>query len=56
MWEPDLLILDEAHRYKTPTAKRTKAVAHIAKHASKTLALTGTPIISTPLDLLPSSP
>jgi len=53
MWEPDLLILDEAHRYKTPTAKRTKAVAHIAKHADKTLALTGTPIISTPLDLLP---
>lgn len=52
-WQPDLLILDEAHRIKNPQAKRTRAVLTLGKAAPHTLALTGTPIISSPLDLLP---
>lgn len=52
-WGPDMLIVDEAHRLKTPTAKRTRAVLGLAKDVKHRLALTGTPIVSTPLDLLP---
>lgn len=52
-WGPDLVIIDEAHRMKNPAAKRTRAAQQIAATAGKTLALTGTPIISTPLDVLP---
>lgn len=52
-WAPDLVIIDEAHRMKNPSAKRTRAAQQIAAAAGKTIALTGTPIISTPLDVLP---
>lgn len=52
-WQPDLLILDEAHRIKNPQAKRTRAVLTLGKAAHHTLALTGTPIVSSPLDVLP---
>lgn len=52
-WAPDVLVIDEAHRMKNPGAKRTRAVAQVSAAAGKTIALTGTPIISTPLDVLP---
>lgn len=52
-WAPDLVIIDEAHRMKNPTAKRTRQAAALTRTARTTIALTGTPIISTPLDVLP---
>lgn len=52
-WKTDLVILDEAHRIKNPRAKRTKAILALAKTTTHTLALTGTPIVSNPLDVLP---
>ncbi|GAA1333843.1 hypothetical protein GCM10009592_28470 [Brachybacterium rhamnosum] len=52
-WHADLLIVDEAHRFKTPTTRRTKAVTRIAKTTRQQILLTGTPIVSSPLDVLP---
>lgn len=52
-WGADLLIVDEAHRFKTPTTRRTKAVTRVAKTTSQQILLTGTPIVSSPLDVLP---
>lgn len=52
-WNADLLIVDEAHRFKSPTTRRTKAVTRIAKTVAQSILLTGTPIVSSPLDVLP---
>lgn len=52
-WAPDLLIVDEAHRMKNSGTRRTKAVVRIAKAARDRICLTGTPIVSTPLDVIP---
>ena len=43
-----LLVADEAHRLKSPTAKRTKAMRTLAKQAAKRIALTGTPVENEP--------
>lgn len=43
-----LLVADEAHRLKSPTAKRTKAMRQLAVRAERRLALTGTPIQNDP--------
>jgi hypothetical protein len=43
-----LLIADEAHRLKNPTAKRTKTMRKFAARAERRLALTGTPIQNDP--------
>jgi hypothetical protein len=43
-----LLIVDEAHRLKNPTAQRTKAVRALGERAARRLALTGTPILNDP--------
>ena len=50
----DLLIVDESHRLKNYQAKRTRKVWHLSKSCERMLALTGTPIVSNPLDLLPT--
>lgn len=50
----DLLIIDESHRLKNYRAKRTRAVWHLSKACKQVIALTGTPIVSNPLDLLPT--
>lgn len=52
-WGADLMIIDEAHRLKNYRAQRTKAISAIARKADKTICLTGTPFISSPLDVLP---
>lgn len=52
-WKPDLIIIDEAHRYKNPHSKRTRNLLKLTHHTPTVYALTGTPIISSPLDLLP---
>ena len=57
----DVLILDEAHMLKNPKAKRTKYVfggkikrkRYWPIQASKRLALTGTPMLSRPVELWP---
>jgi len=45
------LVVDEAHYYKTTTAKRTQALAAIAKRCARVWALTGTPMTNRPPDL-----
>ncbi len=52
-----LLVLDESHLLRTPTAERTRRVfgrsTCLAGSAQRVIALTGTPIINSPLDLFP---
>jgi SNF2 family DNA or RNA helicase len=43
-----LLVADEAHRLKSPTAKRTKAMRDLAARASRRMALSGTPVENNP--------
>lgn len=52
-WQPSLLVYDEAHRAKNVRAKRTRTMLHLARKAQKTVCLTGTPIVSSPLDVFP---
>lgn len=47
------VILDESHRIKTPTAKRTKSAIKIMKATPCVYALSGTPIPNKPIELWP---
>lgn len=47
----DALILDECHRLKSPTGKQSQFVARLAKDIPHVLALTGTPMPHSPLDI-----
>jgi SWI/SNF-related matrix-associated actin-dependent regulator 1 of chromatin subfamily A len=49
----DLVVLDEAHYCKTPEAKRSQAAYRLAMGARRRLVLTGTPILSKPIELQP---
>jgi len=42
--KPALLVVDEAHYVKNPTAKRSRAVNRIAQNSERVLFLTGTPM------------
>jgi len=46
-----IMILDEAHNIKSPSAKRTISILAKGKHAKKRRILTGTPISTGPFDL-----
>ena len=46
-----MLVLDEAHRIKTPGAKRSKLCVKLGRLARYRRILTGTPIANSPLDL-----
>jgi SNF2 family DNA or RNA helicase len=50
-WKPDLVICDESHRIKSPTARQSKAASGLGREAKMRLALTGTPITKSPLDI-----
>jgi SNF2 family DNA or RNA helicase len=50
LWRPDLLIVDEAHKAKTATAKRSKVLHRLGKEVPALL-LSGTPITKNLLDL-----
>lgn len=47
------LIIDEAHRTKTPTAKRTKMAMKLMKATPHVYALSGTPVPNRPIELWP---
>jgi hypothetical protein len=52
---PRALVLDESHYCKNPTAKRTQAVQRLAEvvpHDGLILALTGTPVMNRPPELI----
>lgn len=46
-----MIILDESHYIKTIDSQRSKAVTEIAKRACRVLCLSGTPILSKPIEL-----
>lgn len=46
-----LLVLDESHRIKTPTARRTRSILAGGKHAAVRRILSGTPVTNGPFDI-----
>jgi SWI/SNF-related matrix-associated actin-dependent regulator 1 of chromatin subfamily A len=49
----NFIIADEAHYLKSPDAKRTKCLTPIIQKSKRVLLLTGTPILSRPVELYP---
>lgn len=47
----ELVVYDEVHRLKTHSAQRSKAAYGLSKTVKYRLALTGTPILNSPMDL-----
>lgn len=52
-WSPDVLIYDEAHRGMTMGSQRSEAVLEIGSASRFNLPLTGTPMMSSPHQLVP---
>lgn len=50
-WKPEVLILDESHRCKSPSAKRTKKVTQLSDRAQYKYLLTGTPMTNSAMDI-----
>lgn len=42
LWQPELIILDESHRIKNPSAKKSSALHTLGKYADRRMILTGT--------------
>jgi SWI/SNF-related matrix-associated actin-dependent regulator of chromatin subfamily A-like protein 1 len=49
--EPQVLITDECHYFKNNAAKRTKAVKRLGKKIPYIIGLSGTPILSRPIEI-----
>jgi len=49
-WKPDLVVLDESQRIKSPGAKQSKFIHRLGKATPYRLILTGTPVTQGPLD------
>ena len=49
----DMIIIDEVHRCKDGKTQQAKFVMGISKGKDKILALTGTPVVNKPIDLIP---
>jgi SWI/SNF-related matrix-associated actin-dependent regulator of chromatin subfamily A-like protein 1 len=47
------VVIDESHRIKTPTAKRTKVAIKLMRSAPRVYALSGTPVPNRPIELWP---
>ena len=47
----DLLVMDESHRIKSPSGKTSRWVSRLAKTCKRKVALTGTPMPHSPLDV-----
>lgn len=53
-WKPTAVILDEVHMVKNPKALRTKALLNFIKVLNpKVVALSGTPMMNRPVELIP---
>lgn len=52
-WKPSLVILDEAHYAKSPSAQRTRAALGIARRADRAWLLSATPMPNHPGELWP---
>lgn len=50
-WNPQLIIFDEQHRLKNSRAMRSKAAKDISRKIPYTLHLSGTPVISRPIEI-----
>ena len=50
-WLPELVILDESHKIKKSTAKRSRACHRLGRVAAYRMILTGTAITNSPLDI-----
>ncbi len=50
-WHVEILVCDESHKLKNPTAKKSKQARMIGDGARYCYNLTGTPILNTPMDL-----
>lgn len=50
-FNPEIIVCDESHLLKSPTAKRSKAVASLSANSKFKFILTGTPIGKTVMDL-----
>jgi SWI/SNF-related matrix-associated actin-dependent regulator 1 of chromatin subfamily A len=48
-----VIVADESHMLKSPTAARTKALLPVLRHAKRTILLSGTPALSRPCELFP---
>jgi hypothetical protein len=48
-----VLVVDEAHRARTPGSKTLSALKNISSDAEKTMLLTGTPMVNGPSDIAP---
>ncbi len=49
----DFLVVDESHRFKNPTSKRTKGLLPLAAKTPHKILLTGTPVLQNVIDLQP---
>ena len=52
-WEPDLLVVDEAHRAKTWGSTRSRTIRMLAAASARVVASTGTPMFASPVELAP---
>lgn len=52
-WAPDVFVVDEAHRMRNRGTKRSHAALTLAQHARLPIAVTGTPVVSGPHELVP---
>jgi len=50
-WQPEIIIADEAHFLKNPSAKRTKAAIKLGDKSLHNFILTGTPILNSVKDV-----
>lgn len=51
--DPDLLIVDEAHRARTSNSNLSQYLKDLSQKSKKVLLLTGTPVYNTPSDIAP---
>lgn len=52
-WQPSCLVIDEPHKIKTTTTKRTKAVVKIGKDCKYIVGVGGTLLVNRPIELFP---